>query len=115
MDGAVRVLVGRELRYAVALALHRARVTVGLDELAEALAAEGYGTRGEPRKAISDAVRWELVRGRAVRIDRGRYRSSGLARSTVRWMRQQLDRDSHPVVSVLRNGEEDDAGDSLVA
>ena len=59
-------------------------------ELAEALEEQGIGICGEPRKAISDALRCELHRGRAVRLERGRYRSNGLHRSTVRWMRTQL-------------------------
>ena len=83
-------LSGRRLRYAVALLLHEADRTVTLDELAERLRASGYATNGEPRKAISDALRWELHRGRAVRVRRGHYRSRGLARSTVRWMRAQV-------------------------
>jgi hypothetical protein len=87
------VLHGRRLRYAAAVLLHEARDTVGLDVLATALDAWGYATGGEPRKAISDALRWELHRGRAVRVGRGRYRSRGLAPSTLRWMRAQVEED----------------------
>lgn len=86
----VRVLRGRWLRYAVAVLLHEARQTVSLDELATRLADAGYGTVGDPRKAISDALRWELHRGRAFRVRRGHYRSRGLARSTLSWMRIQV-------------------------
>ena len=84
------MLKGRLLRYAVAVLLHDARDTVGLDDLATRLAAWGYATAGEPRKAISDALRWELHRGRAVRVRRGWYRSRGLHPSTLRWMRAQV-------------------------
>jgi hypothetical protein len=84
------VLTGRRLRYAAAVLLHEAQRTVTLDELAERLDAWGCATVGDARKAISDALRWELYRGRAVRVRRGQYRSRGLARSTLRWMRAQV-------------------------
>ena len=78
------------MRYAVAVALCEAQRTMTLDELADVLRRNGFSVRGEPRKAVSDALRWELHKGRAVRAGRGRYRSLGLARSTVRWMRAQV-------------------------
>ncbi|MFP5254791.1 MAG: hypothetical protein ACLGI8_02965 [Acidimicrobiia bacterium] len=84
------VLTGRRLRYAAAVLLHEAQRTMALDELAAALARRGHSTSGDARKAISDALRWELHRGRAVRVRRGSYRSRGLARSTLRWMRAQV-------------------------
>jgi len=86
----LQVLRGRRLRYAAAVLLHEARQTVSLDELAVRLADGGYGTVGDSRKAISDALRWELRRGRAIRVRRGHYRSRGLARSTLSWMRAQV-------------------------
>lgn len=85
------VLTGRRLRYAVAVLLHDAQGTLTLADLASQLHAWGYSTSAEPRKAISDALRWELRKRRAVRVGRGRYRSVGLARSTRRWMRLQVD------------------------
>ncbi len=93
----VQVLSGRRLRYAVAVLLHEAQHTVTLDDLAHCLLEGGYGTAGDTRKAISDALRWELRRGRAVRIRRGHYRSRGLARSTLSWMRAQI-AGEHPEV-----------------
>jgi hypothetical protein len=84
------VLTGRRLRYAVAVLLHQAQRTMSLGELADGLDAWGCATVGDARKAISDALRWELHRGRAVRAGRGRYRSRGLAGSTLRWMRAQV-------------------------
>jgi hypothetical protein len=97
-QGVLEVLGGRRLRYAVAVLPHERGDTMTLDELAAALAAWRYGTGPEPRKAISDALRWELHRGRAIRVGRGRYRSRGLARSTHGWMRANvLDRPAHPL------------------
>ena len=84
------VLTGRRLRDAVAVLLHEAQRTMTLDELADRLDAWGCATVGDARKAISDALRWELHRGRVVRVDRGRYRSRGLAPSTLRWTRAQV-------------------------
>ena len=60
----LEVLTGRRLRYAVAVLLREAERTMSLADLAADLAAWGYGTSAEPRKAISDALRWELHRGR---------------------------------------------------
>ena len=84
------VLTGRRLRCAAAVLLHEAQRTMTLDELADHLGAWNCGTVGDVRKAISDALRWELHRGRAVRVRRGQYRSCGLAPSTLRWMRAQV-------------------------
>ena len=63
-------LTGRRLRYAVAVVLHDTGRTMSLDEVAARLHAWGYSTSVEPRKAISDALRWERHRGRAIRIRR---------------------------------------------
>ena len=84
------VLTGRRLRYAVAVLLHEAQRTMTLHELAEQLGKQGHTTSVDPRKAVSDALRWELHRGRAVRVRRGHYLSNGLHPSTLRWMRAQL-------------------------
>ena len=90
MTGDQRVLYGRRLRYAAAVALFEAQRPVTLEELARVLREDGFSVRGEPRKAVSDALRWELHKGRAIRTERGRYQTLGLARSTVRWMRAQV-------------------------
>ena len=45
---------------------------------------------GRAGKTISDAIRWEVRRGRAVRLERGRYAVGRLARSTKHRMQRRL-------------------------
>jgi hypothetical protein len=85
-----RLLRGRRLRYATAVALFDAQRSMTLEDLVAVLLRQGFSLPGEPRKVVSDALRWELHKGRAIRTGRGQYRSLGLARSTARWMRAQL-------------------------
>jgi hypothetical protein len=85
-----RVLSGRLLRYAAAVALFEGERTMTLAELVAAIQAQGIVVLGDPRKSVSDSLRWEMHKRRAMRVSRGRYRSLGLARSTHRWMREQV-------------------------
>jgi hypothetical protein len=62
-------LQGIELRYV--LALHLAvHGPATITELIEALSWHGFCVRGRPSKAVSDALRWEIGRGRARRLHR---------------------------------------------
>jgi hypothetical protein len=65
-------LKGIELRYVLAmhLALHGPAT---VPELIDALSWHGFRVRGRPSKAVSDALRWEVERGRVYRLARGRY------------------------------------------
>jgi hypothetical protein len=85
-----RVLSGRQLRYATSLLLSESRRALTLAEIDAVLRTRGYRCAGNPRKEISDALRTEVRRGRVERVERGRYRSRGLARSTVMWWRSHL-------------------------
>jgi len=54
------------------LAFHLANqgpATVG--ELIDAVKHQGFSFRGRPSKAVSDALRWEIERGRVHRLRRG--------------------------------------------
>lgn len=42
-------------------------------ELIDALTYHGFHTAGGTSKAVSDALRWEIGRGRVLRLRRGRY------------------------------------------
>ncbi|AKP57765.1 hypothetical protein [Mycobacteroides abscessus] len=63
---------GIELRYLLTLYVYRFGVTT-VSELVQMLDRKGFDTDGRASKAMSDALRWEVRRGRLHRIDRGRY------------------------------------------
>lgn len=77
-------LWGRSLRFVVVDELMRAGRPVTVAEMVELLAAAGFTLRGRPSKVISDALRWEIRRGRVVRLRRGVYRYRSAPRSTAR-------------------------------
>jgi hypothetical protein len=65
-------LHGIELRYVLTLHLFQhgpATVT----ELIDLLGWHGFRVRGRPSKAVSNALRWEIGRGRVRRLRRGLY------------------------------------------
>jgi hypothetical protein len=65
-------LHGIELRYVLTLHLFQhGQATV--TELIEVLGWHGFCIRGRPSKAVSDALRWEIGRGRVRRLRRGLY------------------------------------------
>ncbi|MGD1170329.1 hypothetical protein ACKUVQ_13345 [Mycobacterium seoulense] len=82
-------LQGIELRFV--LTMHLAQhgpATIG--EMIEALAGQGFQIRGRASKAISDASRWEMGRGRVRRMGRGRYGPRLIPRSTEHRIHQRV-------------------------
>ena len=77
-------LRGRALRFVlVDEMLRRHDMTVA--EMVTVLVDEyGFDLGGRASKVISDALRWEVRRGRVARLARGRYRFARASRSTVR-------------------------------
>lgn len=82
-------LSGIELRYVLTwqLAQHGPAT---IPELMNALQHHGFSVTGRPSKAISDALRWEIARGRVNRIGWGKYGPSGIPRSTEHRIRQRV-------------------------
>lgn len=83
------LLHGRDLRYVLTIWLF----TVGeqsVDELVAAVRGGGFDVEGRPSKAVSDALRWEVRRGRVRRVGRGRYARGRMPRSTYSWMRAKV-------------------------
>jgi hypothetical protein len=80
------VVWGRGLRFLLVDAL-MARPSMSVAELATVLADHGYHVAGRPSKVISDALRWEVRRGRVERLGRGVYRYRGAPVSTARRIR----------------------------
>lgn len=82
-------LRGTELRYVLTwhLVLHGPAT---INDLAEALDYHGFCVKGRTSKAISDALRWEIGRGRVYRIGRGKYRSADIPRGTENRIHQRV-------------------------
>ena len=49
-------------------------------ELVDALTYHGFRPAGRASKSVSEALRWEIFQGRAVRLRRGRYRPGAMPR-----------------------------------
>jgi hypothetical protein len=108
-----KVLAGIELRYVVTmnLAVHGPATVV---EIIELLEYQGFVIAGRASKTVSDALRWEMRRGRVRRIRRGKYGAGQMPRSTEHYihkraiaLREEADR---------RIGRDDDAfWDSMLA
>jgi hypothetical protein len=72
---------GTDLRYLLTAYLFD-HGPAAVEELVDALAYHGFEPVGRPSKAVSDALRWEIARGRAFRIRRGSYRPGTMSRAT---------------------------------
>jgi hypothetical protein len=59
-------------------------------ELIGALDHHGFCVSGRPSKAVSDALRWEIERGRVHRLARGRYGPAYIPRSTEYRIHQRV-------------------------
>ena len=83
-----RLLGGLELRYVLTDRIcspDRAEWTVAA--LVDFLGDSGFLLSGRPSKRVSDALRWEVGRGRVHRVGRGRYRAGSMPGSTRRRIR----------------------------
>ena len=83
------VLRGRELRYVLTMRLFETHEQT-LDQLVRAVRAAGFELDGRASKTVSDALRWEVARGRVHRLGRGVYRRGSMPRSTYFWIRAQV-------------------------
>ena len=83
-------LSGLSLRHALVVRLVDARRVLTVREIAASLEAEGFEIEGRSSKAVSDALRWEVRRGRVVRVGRGQYARGRVSRQTVWRMRKRL-------------------------
>ena len=85
-------LWGRGRRHFLVAVLADARRPMRVTELAERVADEPAQLKGRPSKVISDALRWEIARGRVRKIARGVYEYATAPRSTLRFIRQRVRR-----------------------
>ena len=75
------LLRATELRYVLTRILQLRGPSTIADVIAE-LHRWGFTVAGRPSKTVSDALRWEIGRGRVFRVGRGRYREGWAPRST---------------------------------
>jgi hypothetical protein len=70
-----RRLRGIELRYALSYYLApREQCTVA--DLIDGLTHQGFAFGDHPSKEVSDALRWEVRRGRVIKVSRGTYQAA---------------------------------------
>lgn len=79
-------LRGRALRFVLVEEL-RQHPTMTVAEMVEYLAGHGFNLAGRASKLISDALRWEVLRGRVIRLRRGVYAYGKAPRTTARRIR----------------------------
>ncbi|HZA11230.1 hypothetical protein [Mycobacterium sp.] len=72
---------GTELRYILTMHLFQ-HGPATVKDLVETLGFHGFDVAGRPSKSVSDALRWEIGRGRVRRLGRGRYGPAWMPRST---------------------------------
>lgn len=84
-----RILRGIELRYVLThnLDVHGA---ASINDMLELLESQNFAVVGNPSKAVSDALRWELRRGRVRRLRRGVYGPGAMPRSTAYHIHQRV-------------------------
>ncbi len=76
-----REIRGIELRYVLTFYLSQ-NGQATIPDLLEALDYYNFGIVGNPSKTVSDALRWEVARGRVRRRRRGLYGPGAMPRST---------------------------------
>lgn len=81
---------GVQLRYAICVCLLDAQVPLTLPEVVAGLEELGVPVPGRTSKTVSDALRWEVRKGRAVRLARSLYRAGSMPRSSEWWIRRQV-------------------------
>ena len=63
------------------------RTPLTISELVARIEAGGFTVSGRASKTVSDALRWEVRRGRVTKVGRGRYARGVMPRSTEWWIR----------------------------
>ncbi len=81
---------GMGLRYLACTALRKPGRPMTVAELVVAIEAQGFSIGDNANKVVADALRWEVRKGRIVKVGRGRYRYGRMPRSTEWWMQHQV-------------------------
>jgi len=78
------------LRHAICVCLLDAKAPMTLAEVVARLEDLAVLVPGRASKTVSDALRWEVLHGRAVRLRRSVYQAGAMPRSTEWWIRRQV-------------------------
>lgn len=84
------VLRGLRLRSMLVLLLLERDRPMTVSELVKAVEGNGFALAGRPGKAVADALRWEVGRGRAGRLGPGIYQAGYVAKVTRHRMRARV-------------------------
>lgn len=87
-----RPVTGIVLRYALVVALHDHGRPLTVRQLCAILDRQRLAPSGRAGKAVSDALRWEVDRGRVRRTARATYAIGQVARQTIWRMRRRVAR-----------------------
>lgn len=101
------VIRGLQLRSVLVLSLVERSEPMSVADLVAAVERLGFAAPGRAGKAIADALRWEVRRGRVRRLGRDSYGSGHVARVTRFRMRAR--------VAEMRNGSVTQPDSDLVA
>jgi hypothetical protein len=85
-----RVRDGVRLRHAICVCLLEEQRAMTVPEIVAGVEARGLSIPGRASKTVSDALRWEARKGRAIRLERSQYRTGTMPRSTEWWIRSQV-------------------------
>lgn len=85
-----RVVRGKELRWVLLVVLLDRRRPMEVAEMVAAVERMGFALDGRPGKAVADALRWEVDRGRVTRRERGVYAIGSVAKVTNYRMRARV-------------------------
>ena len=88
--GGTHPIWSRTVRYALAVHLLDVGGPVTIGGLVAYLETTGLVPGGRPSKVVSDALRWEVARGRVRHPRRGVYAPGRMPRSTEWWLRQRV-------------------------
>ena len=84
-------LTGKTLRWVVCVVLFDARRALTVAEIVTEVKTRGFAIAGtRAGKSVSDALRWEVARGRVELVRRGVYAPGWMQRSTEYSLRQRV-------------------------
>lgn len=84
-----RRLRGMDLRHLLTTFIWDLGRPVTIDQLVRFAEDQDISFHGRASKVISDALRWEVGKGRLVRISRSTYAPGRMPRSTRWWLRRR--------------------------
>ncbi len=79
------------MRYLVLAELIRSGDAMAVRDLVDRLGRQGILLPPKPSKVVSDAIRWEVRKGRVVKRGRGVYQLGHIPRSTRYWVLSKAD------------------------